>query len=733
MPAFGERVGSKQGEDMATATLHGPLEKESPVPVRRVAAPPHRDIRFDIQGMRALAVILVILNHTLGFPAGGFIGVDVFFVISGFIITSTMLREYDNTRTISFKGFYIRRIKRILPAALLVLVLTFFVSALVLPLERARSVMEDSTWAAFFGANWRMLATNVDYFSEGLPPSPLQHYWSLSIEEQFYFVWPWIMLGVLVYVRRKYRTKGLGKQWLLWVVGAIIVASFAWSAYETITAPDSAYFSSLTRFWELGLGALAAIALPMFIQKMHAVIGVALTYTGLVMVVAAALMFTEQTPFPGFAALLPVVGSALVMVGGYRGRHAYSRALFPLTNKVSVYLGNISYSLYLWHFPLVVLGLAFLPAGALYYAVVLGGTLGLSILTYHFVENPVRKSSWPEPWAEKREGFTRVLVAGAAAVCIALAFAGSFAIYQRASDELLANAAAHTQARAAQDAAEQGQAEAALTAAQLCAGAGFVDPAHQPCDVSELPLMPNVNRIQSDTRSVGTQDCSRNQGGEPVSCVFGSESSGAKRVAIIGDSHAEMYLPALVNIAEANNWQVTTYIGWGCQWAPAPADQCGPQIDIANADFTDDTPFDMIVAAGSRGISSQWTDDLVPASTDMASAAIAKGTRVVYLDAVPIPSEEALLCLQRPGFDSLTNDCATPEGEALSKNDRLGEAMRDAGATVVSFQDVLCSGGACPTVMGQVIVYRDTAGHLTATFIDTLQPYIEARLLDSLA
>ena len=279
-------------------------------------------VRADVQGLRALAV-------------------DVFFVISGFLITGLLLREHERTNHISFTAFYQRRIKRIIPAATLVLLVTLATALLFFNRGRFDRTFWDAIWAFFSTANWHFAATDTDYFLADGPVSPLQHYWSLSIEEQFYFVWPWLMLAVLILaakvgVNRRRLVTGL-------VMAIIIGASFVRAMFDTQANPTLSYFSTLTRAWELGVGALIAITAPWWSQ-LPARMRPVLAWVGLLGIIGT-------VPFPAPWAVLPVVATALVLAAGIGGEQ---RFLVPLTNRVSGCLGNISYSLYLWHFPVII-------------------------------------------------------------------------------------------------------------------------------------------------------------------------------------------------------------------------------------------------------------------------------------------------------------------------------------------------------------------------------------------
>jgi peptidoglycan/LPS O-acetylase OafA/YrhL len=194
--------------------------------------------RLDIEGLRAVAVVAVILDHLVAWPSGGFVGVDVFFVISGFLITGLLLREHERTGTISFRGFYRRRVKRILPASILVLLVTVVVSRLLFNSSRFVQTALDAASAFLFVGNWRFAATGTDYFQSTAAPSPVQHFWSLAVEEQFYLVWPWLMLLVFALVGRRARGDRRRAHLVAGGVMALItVASFAWAVHESTSTP----------------------------------------------------------------------------------------------------------------------------------------------------------------------------------------------------------------------------------------------------------------------------------------------------------------------------------------------------------------------------------------------------------------------------------------------------------------------------------------------------------------
>jgi len=346
--------------------------------------------RPDLQGMRAIAVLTVFANHLFEWPAGGFVGVDIFFVLSGFFITGLLIRERAETGSLSFRNFYTRRAKRILPSAVLVLVVTVVGSYLLFPATRARETLLDSLYAAIFAANFRFEAVGADYFASGQPESPIQHYWSLSIEEQFYFVWPALLVLVFYLTRSRHRS---GVRWarefgLVGTMAAIVGLSFAAAMYLSAVDPNRAYFSTITRVWELGVGALIASAGP-WIMQIPARVRPWLAYLGLSGVLASLFLIDPEVRFPAPWAALPVLSTALV-VASFHGSEVHGVSI--LTNRVANYLGDTSYTLYLWHWPVITLLLAVTVRGPLFYGLALILSFGLTAVTYRYFENPIRHS-----------------------------------------------------------------------------------------------------------------------------------------------------------------------------------------------------------------------------------------------------------------------------------------------------------------------------------------------------
>ncbi|MPV50716.1 acyltransferase family protein [Pseudactinotalea sp. HY160] len=338
--------------------------------------------------MRAIAIGLVLLYHVhVPFAGGGFIGVDVFFVISGFLITGVLMRDLETHGRISLARFYARRAKRLLPAAGVVLVATAALTAWSTSVVSWRVFGQDIAGAAGYVVNWLLADRAVDYLAEDVAASPVQHFWSLAIEEQFYLVWPLLLTAIGLLARRR-RGAAPSRRVLAAAVIAIIIPSLVWSIMHTAADPARAFFVTTTRAWELALGALVAIGVSRW-QRIPPRWACAIGWLGLCAVVGAGVLVTQETHWPGYAALVPTVGTAAVIIGGcVPSDHGPSAllSLRPLT-----WLGALSYSLYLWHWPLLIAATS--RWGELSVSATTGvvaASIVAAVLSHRFLESPIR-------------------------------------------------------------------------------------------------------------------------------------------------------------------------------------------------------------------------------------------------------------------------------------------------------------------------------------------------------
>jgi peptidoglycan/LPS O-acetylase OafA/YrhL len=365
-----------------------------------------RDFRADIEGLRAVAVAFVVLYHAgVGGFGGGYVGVDVFFVISGFVITKLLFRQVERSGRPRFAEFYGRRARRILPAATLVAIITLFAVYKLLGFIRGNETASDVRWVAVFLGNFHFAAEGTNYFQSQLPPSPVQNYWSLAVEEQFYVIYP-AAIFVLCLVARKLslRTKVMA------FTSVVFAASFAYSIYYTHANGVGAYFSIGTRAWELALGAFVAASTALC-SKFSPIAASTIAWVGVAAIGVAASEFSGTTQYPGWVSILPVGGTALIIAGGVsagRGGPGLVLGTSPFR-----WIGKLSFSIYLWHWP--ILEIATQDASK---PLTLGHKLSLAAVsvaaaavTYGLLENPIRNWNWLRTSPLRSIGIGLVLVA----------------------------------------------------------------------------------------------------------------------------------------------------------------------------------------------------------------------------------------------------------------------------------------------------------------------------------
>lgn len=642
----------------------------------------------------------------------------MFFVLSGFFITGLLIRERTKTHKLSFRAFYTRRVKRILPSALLVLVVTVIGAYLLFPATRARTTLVDALYAALFGANFRFEAVGADYFQQGQPPSPIQHYWSLSIEEQFYFVWPMLLVGLFA-VTRRHRKRGNTwvRQWGLFAGMALIVASsFGWAFHLSVADPNAAYFSTFTRVWELGVGALLAIASP-WLARIPTIIRPVLAYLGLLGVAASLFVIDSATRWPAPWAALPVLSTALVVASFH---DAPLRGMRILDNPVARWLGDTSYTLYLWHWPVIILLLAVVPRGPVFYGVAVGIALILTAVTYQFYEDPIRKSGWlldREKSSRRMLWMPASVWAGIGAFTAAVAVIAILAIGHFSAVEQVARQSQQSEANSTPMVATQKKLQS-----DPCFGARAMMTPGCVLHVSGTPLQPSIDDFAQDTADV-LSNCYRQKGQARLQpCVYGYEGPDATRIALVGDSHAASLIPGLWPILGPNKWQLTTYVGNSCQLADSQGTGCEEQMEQVKADLVAH-PYSLVLVTN-------FNQSLSPQSYEKAWEPIAAaGSRIAVVVDNPRTSEEALACLTRVLGEDHAGDCGTPRAQALPKPDPLiATAQLVPGTSVIDLTPYYCTADRCPSVIGNVIVYRDLNvdnSHITATYMSTLSGVIE--------
>lgn len=668
--------------------------------------------RLEIQGLRAIAVLLVIIYHVFpGIVPGGYVGVDVFFVISGYLISGMLIRESDNSGSLSLTAFYVRRIKRLLPLATVVLATVVLTSFFLLPKIRWVETIVEVVASSLYVENWLLMHRAVDYLATGDAASPLRHFWSLSVEEQFYVIWPLLIIGCAKLAKR-YSVNF--RRACYFVLGGVAALSLAWSMYQTKADPAAAYFDTVTRVWELAIGGLLALYTSNYIPNRQ--LRVYLGWLGVTGILVVALLYRDSTPFPGWAALLPVASAVSIILSG-SGDESYA-VYRVLRCQLFQYLGDISYGLYLWHWPVVVFfGIIFNDkAGNIVEGiVVIAFSIFLAHISRRWIENPVRKSSL----GGRSPGGVFALGGGCIALCLLLAsaqYARYINLYKQESADMKILARDNFHSGAA----------SLFNKSGIVGGVG-------------VDFIPGILHAKSDNSSAYIDGCHVDEKAVvPSICTYG-DRNGKFKVLLVGDSHAAQWLPALSVIAEERRWKLLVMTKSGCPFVKGVVvsvgkdghayTACTAWVDNVFKNILDAKPDYVVTSQSSQeifGISDhEKSNEILASGLESTWRALEKnGIRVIAIRNTPQPGVDVADCVSLNG--AMSTRCATPRAMALHQSDPLVIAAgRYSQVELLDLTDAICDTNYCRPIVGNVLVYRDR-GHLTATYARTVAPLLDS-------
>jgi peptidoglycan/LPS O-acetylase OafA/YrhL len=735
------------GFDMARERVTGvsashdaPFSPTEGAPSRRSAK---KEFRPDIEGLRAVAVLAVVLFHAdAPGVGGGFVGVDVFFVISGFLITGLLWREVSTAGTVRLRRFYGARARRLLPASATVGVVTMICSALLLPPMQVQTVAIDGIASALYVCNYWFIVEGANYFGNRFP-SPFQHYWSLAAEEQFYLVWPAIIIGTawLILRVRRLNTRAeatSSERPYLVVLALVAVVSFVLSLGMTYLIPPAAYFSLPTRAWQLAAGGLVALTVGQW-RRLPALPAVLTGWTGLALILLTCTHLSAATAYPGIAALMPTLGAVLVIGAGCSGPSRGCGRVLGSSPMGAI--GRVSYSWYLWHWPVLVLAPALLghPLGlaAKLAAVLVSG--GLAVLTLRFIEDPLRFSA-----RIRRSPLASLALGGAAtavAVCVGLVLPEVISNpvgRGPAATPLIITAAPVPPGSnmEAYDAAVQhvfAQVQAAVAAS---------------AELKAVPsnLNPPLAASAAEPKAILTNGCLRLpfQDGQPE-CAAGDTAS-KTTVALIGDSEAAMLNPAFQQVAAQRHWRLEMMAKAACPIVDLPfanhllnglAEQiqgCAKWRAQIMARLRAERP-QLIVVNSARLYGADGTgmwlpafDSYNPAWIDSLTRLVQQlrgtGAKVLVLGPTPDPTASVPTCL--------SGHLADPAACSASRNVLNGPgiaaesvATKAGGGQYADLSELFCTANRCPVIVGNTMVYFDTR-HLTREYSELLAPAMGA-------
>jgi peptidoglycan/LPS O-acetylase OafA/YrhL len=685
----------------------------------------------EVQALRALAVLLVVLFHF--WPRrlpGGFVGVDVFFVISGFLISGHILRSLERG-TFTFRSFYLRRARRLLPAACLVLAVTSAAVLAFMPYSTWRAPLTEALASTLYVQNWVLAWTGSDYF--GGKGTAAQHYWSLSVEEQYYLFWPLSLLALWAWSRRARGAREASLR-LLAGLAALTGASFVASVVMTRADAGTAYFATYTRMWEFGAGALLALQ-PRW--RTHARLRGAVGWGGVALIVLSALLLDETTPFPGWAATAPVVGAVAVIAAGLVDRR-WSTARLVRSAPIQ-FLGDVSYSLYLWHWPLIILVPAALAvtAGVMLKVGLLAVCVLLAWATAVLVEDRWRDHAVDagQEAARSRARRANSATAGLLVLSLALAGGGLAVVVSRQSD------------------ARSREAQAVGDDLPCFGAAALSTPGCEPPFGAQW--VPDLGSALAEfSRSPVHQDCFTDVlDADLLRCDEGPAKADV-HIALLGDSHALQWYPALHEVAQAEGWRVSTFLRGSCPASTAVTvrpdrreqELCAAWSRRAIDAVATDPSLDLVVTTSKDN--KAWVhepgEDLFETAVEGFAAAWRRfaesGKRVVVVRDTPRPRENVLECLSRQD-DPAHCGRSRADAEADTGNPLMGgrepmvaavHAVSDPRVVLWDPSDQICSRERCEAVVGDVVVYVDES-HLSTTYARTVAPALGGELRRVLA
>jgi peptidoglycan/LPS O-acetylase OafA/YrhL len=704
-----------------STTVQSRVEQAKRLFAVRNRTPRSPGFRSDVQALRAIAVLAVVVNHF--WPnalTGGYIGVDVFFVISGYLITSHLGREIARTGKIQLGTFYARRIRRLLPAAFLVLAVTVLVAGALLPYPRWTATAWETFASAFYWENWLLAAKSVNYSAANEAASVVQHYWSLSVEEQFYLFWPLILIGLVAL--------GGNRRWLVPGVAGLGVLSLIFSVVFTALSPSAAYFNTFVRVWEFALGAVVALmASKLVLPRIAAEVA---SGVGLAMIIVPAFVYDHTTPFPGALALNPTVGTALVIVSGLRPGaqwHTVVTASRPVQ-----FVGNISYSLYLWHWPIVLLApfalTSALDKGELTTAWLLwllALSFALAWLTKVLVEDRARTFA---PLVRSTPLTFGAMIAGLLVV------------------ELLAGglqSSYYKQVALAEQNVQQGKGDACWGAGAMIGSNGCPDP-FGPARVPEMGPANEYWRLAPECEE--TDYFKVDNKATVKVCDFSGDGRPTRTVWLLGDSHAEQWQTPMFEIARKEKWLLKIGILGGCPFADVKftgyRSAAGPRDILRCRDWTtqmfpavtNDRPAMVLMSffsrqeflddGSGRSQTEQYREGIEPWWQKWTEA----GTRVfVFADPPYNRDVRSTSCVLLHRANPQT--CAIPRDRAQPP-DPLGEVVkstRNSRVSLIDLTDYFCDEKLCYGVIGNVSVYYD-GDHVNNEYSRTLTPMVEKAL-----
>lgn len=643
-----------------------------------------RKFRPEIEGLRAIAALLVAVYHIWMMRVSG--GVDVFFVVSGFLITTSLLSRYARDGYINFFNFIFGLLKRLLPNALLVLTVVLIASYFIMPEYRHAGIIKEIFASIFYFENWQLAISGTDYLNQGNEKSPVQHFWAMSIQGQFYVIW-FLVISLAILIHKKFKIEF--KKSFLGILLTLIVMSFIFSVYLTGVNQPLAYFDTRTRVWEFGLGGL--LLLIIYRIKLPESLSTIMGWSGLVILLSTGLLLDVENSFPGYIALLPVMAAVFILVSGENTSKLGVERF--LGSKLMVWLGGLSYGLYLWHWPLLSFYYVIFDTtdvNILHGILIILISLILSYLANRFLENPINQLIGKNNFTFKKF-LPIILQLGVVIILLGVWFIGSE--LKSLQQENLAGNSGYP-------------------------GALAEEILFSPEGTEPIPALENAKEDRADAYADG---CQVSPGDSEVEiCEYGNTDDYDYTIALVGGSKSTHWLPSLQELGD--NYRILNVTKSGCRFSLDNSESIADDCYEWNTKVVDElAEYDPDAVVTLADVARPAYEEVPEGFIEQFEKLNNYDIPILAIRDTPYFSKDVVECLSQ---ENGINDCSIEKSKTISPTpawEKLSNPPEN--VTYVDYTDYICTEDRCPPVVGNVVAYLDKS-HMTATFNKTFAPII---------
>jgi len=654
-----------------------------------------KQYRPEIEGLRVIASFLVAIYHIWFMKVSG--GVDVFFVVSGFLITTSLLSKYARDGYIKFSTYVLGLMKRLLPNALIVLIFVVIVGYFILPEARHGETIREIIASLFYVENWQLAVTGTDYLAQDNEQSPVQHFWAMSIQGQFYIIW-FLIISATIFLNNKFKTDF--KKLFMAILTILFTVSFFYSIYLTTVNQPWAYFDTRTRIWEFAIGGI--LMLFIFKVKLPQSVSFITGWIGFAGLISTGIILDVETSFPGYVALWPVASAVLIMLAGQNPSNFGVEKM--LGSKPMVKLGGLSYGLYLWHWPLLIFYYIIFDTQSvsfLHGLILIILSLLMSYITTMIAEKPIGEFIYRRKYSLK--SFTPIFALLGVMVISLTLWLSYNQVQSSLADQLSGDP----------------NYPGALANTEEFEGYEEMDP------------IPDLGSVKDDQSEPYNDGCHVPPDESEVEiCEYGEKNNYNYTIALVGGSKSTHWLPSLQSFSEDESIRILNVTKSGCQFSYNPDEDTGDCFDWNEdviGEVSQENP-DLVVTLADNGHADE--EEVPEGYINQFNRLGEEGIEVMAIRDTPYFEEDVAECLSQHGVD--TNECDADRNQTVP-TDSAWDKLENPPSNVhyVDYTQYICDDETCPPVIGNIIAYMD-GSHMTTTFNETFGPLVRENMMDIL-